>query len=86
MSATASDGVGAGTATYTALFRVDKDGWWWAQVVEVPEALSQGRTLDEARANVADALETILAVLAEQGRDVPEPQPVTVSPVTVTRR
>lgn len=32
------------------------DGWITAQIVEVPAATSQGRTREEARANVLDAL------------------------------
>jgi predicted RNase H-like HicB family nuclease len=38
----------------------DEDGWIVASVVEVPGALSQGRTREEARANVIDALQLIL--------------------------
>lgn len=32
------------------------DGWVTAQVAEVPGAISQGKTREEARANVIDAL------------------------------
>lgn len=38
----------------------DEEGWIVASVVEVPGALSQGRTHDEARANVIDALRLML--------------------------
>lgn len=38
----------------------DEAGWIVASVVEVPGALSQGRTRDEARANVIDALRLML--------------------------
>ena len=38
----------------------DEDGWIVAQVLEVPGALSQGRTREEARENVLDALRTVL--------------------------
>ena len=38
----------------------DEDGWIVARVVEVPGALSQGRTREEARANVIDALQLML--------------------------
>ena len=34
----------------------DEDGWIVARVVEVPGAMSQGRTREEARENVLDAL------------------------------
>jgi predicted RNase H-like HicB family nuclease len=38
----------------------DEDGWIVARVLEVPGALSQGRTRIEARENVLDALQTVL--------------------------
>jgi predicted RNase H-like HicB family nuclease len=39
----------------------DEDGWIVARVVEVPGAMSQGRTREEARENVLDALQLMLA-------------------------
>jgi len=39
----------------------DEDGWIVARVVEVPGAISQGRTREEARENVLDALQLMLA-------------------------
>jgi predicted RNase H-like HicB family nuclease len=38
----------------------DEGGWIVARVLEVPGALSQGRTREEARENVLDALRTVL--------------------------
>jgi predicted RNase H-like HicB family nuclease len=38
----------------------DEDGWIVARVLEVPGALSQGRTRKQARENVLDALRTVL--------------------------
>jgi predicted RNase H-like HicB family nuclease len=39
----------------------DERGWIVARVLEVPGALSQGRTREQARVNVLDALQTLLA-------------------------
>ena len=39
----------------------DEDGWIVARVVEVPGAISQGRTPEEARENVIDALRVVLS-------------------------
>jgi predicted RNase H-like HicB family nuclease len=39
----------------------DEDGWIVASVLEVPGALSQGRTRQEARANIIDALRLMLS-------------------------
>ena len=47
--------------TLTIVFEQD-DGWIVASIPEVPGAHSQGRTREEARANVIDALRGILAL------------------------
>jgi predicted RNase H-like HicB family nuclease len=39
----------------------DEDGWIVARVIEVPGAISQGRTREEARENVIDALRLMLS-------------------------
>ena len=44
----------------TIVFEPGENDWVVASVPEVPGALSQGRTRDEARANVIDALRGIL--------------------------
>jgi predicted RNase H-like HicB family nuclease len=50
----------------------DEAGWIVASVPEVPGAHSQGRTRDEARENVIDALHGILELLfGEHALDQP---------------
>lgn len=71
--------------TYTATFELGEDGCWAAQVVEVPEAISQGRTLDEARENIADALAMALELRAKEGREIPSAGRVAIAPVTPAR-
>lgn len=44
----------------TIAYEQDEDGWVVAQILEVPGAASQGRTREEARENVIDALRTVL--------------------------
>lgn len=44
----------------TIVFEDGEDGWIVASIPEVPGAHSQGRTREEARANVVDALRAIL--------------------------
>lgn len=39
----------------------DEAGWVVARVIEVPGAISQGKTREEARENVIDALRLMLA-------------------------
>lgn len=38
----------------------DEEGWIVARILEVPGAMSQGRTRQEAKENVLDALRTVL--------------------------
>ncbi len=52
---------------------------------ELPEAISQGRTAEEARANVEEALWLALEWRAAEGEQPPPPGDVTVSQVTVPR-
>ncbi len=69
--------------TYTAVITAGDDGWFCAQIPEVPEAISQGRTLGEARTNVEEALRLALEWRIAEGETPPEPVGVTVSQVTV---
>jgi predicted RNase H-like HicB family nuclease len=49
------------------------EGWVTAQVVEIPGAISEGSTREEARANVLDALATLLTPDDElAGKPTPE--------------
>ena len=51
----------AASVDFTIAFKEpDEKGWIVARVLEVPGALSQGRTREEARENVLDALRTVL--------------------------
>jgi predicted RNase H-like HicB family nuclease len=47
----------SGPAEPTILYEEDEDGWIVASIPEVPGVFSQGRTRDEVRANVLDALQ-----------------------------
>ena len=53
----------------TAVFEPAKEGGYTCFVEEIPAAISQGETLEEAKANLMDALQLVLQVqreLAEQ--------------------
>lgn len=69
--------------TYTAVLTPGEDGWICAQIAEVPEAISQGRTLDEAKANVSEALELALEWRRDEGESLPVPAEVTVTTVAL---
>ena len=69
------------TEHLTILFEAAENGWIAARIEEFPGAISQGRTRDEARANVIQALRDLThrptpvtaRHICEQ-LDVPEPR------------
>jgi len=59
---------------YRILLEKDEDGWVTATIPSLPGCISQGRTEEEAKKNIAEAIELHLKSLAEEG--IP-PQPET---------
>lgn len=53
------------TCELTIIFEQTDDGWWMATIPEVPGSFSQGATKDEARTNVLDALQELMAARRE---------------------
>jgi len=45
----------------TVVYESDEDGWIVASIPAVPGALSQGRTREQARENILDALALMLS-------------------------
>jgi predicted RNase H-like HicB family nuclease len=64
--------------TYTAVFVDAGDGWIAAYAHDLPGANSQGRTIEEARENLKDAIRELLA------SQVDVPQGAVREDVTVT--
>lgn len=52
---------------FTAVFEQDGD-WWIGYVEELPGANTQGKTLDEARENLKEAVEMVLEANREIAR------------------
>ena len=50
---------------FTIIYEMGQDGWWIATIPEVPGAFSQGKTKDEARENVLDALNELMSARRE---------------------
>jgi predicted RNase H-like HicB family nuclease len=48
------------TLDLTILFEQDEEGWWIAEIPEVTGVFAQGKTQDEARSMVYDALQLML--------------------------
>ena len=54
----------------TAVFQPDKEGGFSCFIEEIPAAISQGETLEEAKTNLFDALKLVLECqreLSEEG-------------------
>jgi len=49
-----------------------EDGFWVAECPSSPGCISQGQTRTEAIANIREAIEAYVAVLEEDGIEVPE--------------
>ena len=45
---------------YTAVIEKMEDGWYIAHCAEIPNAHTQGQTIEEAKDNLKDAIELIL--------------------------
>ena len=45
---------------YTAVITEIEDGWYMGQCEQVPGALTQGRTIDEVKENLKEAISLIL--------------------------
>ena len=72
------------TQTFTAVYQQVGE-WWAAWVEELPGANTQGRTLEEARANLEDAITLLLEVNREIAAEQTAGQPIIREPITVAR-
>ena len=45
---------------YTAIIKEIEDGWYMGQCEQVPGAMTQGRTIDEVKENLKEAVALIL--------------------------
>ncbi len=50
---------------FTAIIEKSEDGWYVGQIEEMPAAISQGKTIEELKANLIDALQLIMEVNRE---------------------
>jgi len=54
-----------------AIIHSAEDGGFWAEVPELPGCASEGDTLEEARANIREAVEGVLLVYRDRGEEPP---------------
>jgi predicted RNase H-like HicB family nuclease len=53
---------------YTISIKENRDGWLSGQCEQLPQAISQGKDLDDLMENMKDAIETVLAYQKEEYR------------------
>lgn len=68
--------------TYAAVFEKDDDGYF-VSFRDIPEALTQGDTLEGAMQAAQDALVTAIDFYFEDGRQVPPPSPAQAGEVMI---
>ena len=55
---------------YTVIIHKDEEsGWYTGQCVQIPGALSQGRSLDELMENMKEAISLMVECLKEDARE-----------------
>lgn len=54
-----------------AMLHPGEDGWWAAECPSLPGCLSQGKTKEEAIANIRDAIAVYVQALEQDGIRVP---------------
>jgi predicted RNase H-like HicB family nuclease len=64
--------IGALQAQYLCTFRPEPEGGYTVRCEAFPELITNGRTLEEARAAAREALELCLEVYRDEGRPIPE--------------
>ena len=71
--------------TYTVKLTPDKDdGGYVVTCRDLPEAITQGETREEALAEAADCLEEAIAARIDDGRDIPSPSALKRGELTVS--
>jgi antitoxin HicB len=58
---------------YPAIFEPQKPSGFFVRFIDIPEAITQGETMDECEFNGAEVLSLILEEYIESGREVPLP-------------
>ncbi|MBI2299411.1 MAG: type II toxin-antitoxin system HicB family antitoxin [Armatimonadetes bacterium] len=54
---------------YTVVYEQSEDGWIIARAPELPGAISQGRTMEEAEEMIEDAIKELLVYYRQRARE-----------------
>jgi predicted RNase H-like HicB family nuclease len=66
---------------YTVLFEPAEEGGYIVTCPALPGLVTEGNTLDEARAMAADAIRAYLESLRKDGQPIPPDKKITANPV-----
>lgn len=64
--------------TYTAVFEPAEEGGYIVSIPALPGCMSQGETFEEAIAMIKDAAKGYLAVMKDEGKEIPEEKSETI--------
>ena len=53
---------------FTIIVEKEDDGWYSGQCLEIPEAISQGSSLDELKKNMKEAIQLSLEYLEDKAK------------------
>ncbi len=73
------------TLDFKVLLEPDDTGGYVVVCPSLPGCYSQGDTVEEALANIREAIELCLEDLQERGEPIPDPSHVLIGSVVVTR-
>ena len=51
---------------YTIIIQKNENGWYTGQCEQIPEAISQGETIEELKENMADAIKMVIDYKKEE--------------------
>jgi predicted RNase H-like HicB family nuclease len=70
---------------FKVLLEPDQTGGYVAVCPSLPGCYSQGESVEEAFANIREAIELVLEDMQERGEQAPDPSGVLIGSVVVTR-
>ncbi|KAB0676544.1 type II toxin-antitoxin system HicB family antitoxin [Aureimonas leprariae] len=73
----------ATTHRFTINLHPQPEGGFTVLVPALPEVVTEGDTREEALSHAREAIEGILAIYAEEGRDIPEDVPTEIEHLTI---
>jgi len=70
---------------FKVILEPDPDGGYVISCPSLPGCYSQGDSVDEALANIREAIELVVEDLKARGEEIPDPSGVLVGSVVITR-